>query len=140
MGEAPVRVVLDTNALLSAIGWSGPPARILTALMEGTHNLIISPQLLDELTRALRYPKLRRVSALPSIPLVLAWLHRPEHIVLTVEKVQAIQTDPTDDLVLEAAVAGRADAIISGDHHLLRLGSFRGIPIMTAREFAAKYL
>lgn len=135
-----MRVVLDTNTLLSAIGWAGPPSLILTALIEGRHTLVISPPLLSELTRALTYPRLRHVSTLPWIPTGLAWLHQPEHIVIPRERIGVVTADPSDNMVLEAALAGRADAVVTGDRHLLRLRVFRGIPILTARRFAAEHL
>lgn len=135
-----MRVVLDTNTLVSAIGWTGPPAEILDALVAGRHSLITSRELLEELTRVLTYPKLRCLAGDPRLPRVLAWLHHPEHIVMPKERITAIQADPPDNLVLEAAVAGRAEGIISGDRHLLRLKSFRDIPILTARRFATQHL
>jgi hypothetical protein len=70
---------------------------------------------------------------------VLEWLHHPEHLVYPVESLNVITQDPPDNHVLEAAVAGRADVIVSGDHHLLALGSFREIPIISASEFTARY-
>jgi predicted nucleic acid-binding protein len=45
-----------------------------------------------------------------------------------------IEQDPADDLVLETAVLGRADAIVTGDNHLLRLGSYKGVEIRKAKE------
>lgn len=136
-----MRLVLDTNVLVSAIGWEeGPPREILVSLRENKHSLIISPDLLNELTRALRYPKLHRAITHPSLPSVLAWLHEPEHLVPPQERIHAIASEPDDNLVLEAAVAGKADVIVSGDRHLLGMGSFRGIPILSARAFVAKYL
>ncbi|MGQ0551478.1 MAG: putative toxin-antitoxin system toxin component, PIN family [Armatimonadota bacterium] len=135
-----MKVVLDTNTLVSGIAWTGPPAEILIALREGRHDLVISPDLLAELIRVLRYPRLRIVASHPSLPAIVEWLHRPEHIVIAQEQIRVIQSDPGDNLVLEAAVAGRAGVIVSGDRHLLRLGSFRGIPIITARACVARYL
>lgn len=135
-----MRLVLDTNTLISAIGWTGPPRQILIALLERRHALITTPDLLRELSRVLRYPRLQPLAAHPALPAVLAWLHRPEHVVIPEERVRAIPADPADDQVLEAALAGRADAVVSGDRHLLALRSFRGIPILTARAFAARHL
>jgi uncharacterized protein len=135
-----VKVVLDTNVIVSGIGWDGPPRRILLALRAGQHSLVTSPDLLQELTEVLRYPKLRAIAAHPLFVVVLEWLHRPEHIVIPQERVNAIRTDPADNRVLEAAVAGGADAIVSGDRDLLALKEFRDIPILPAREFVAKHL
>ena len=135
-----MKVVLDTNTIVSAIGWDGPPRRVLLALRDGAHALLISPGLLDELTKVLRYAKLRPIAAHPLLPVVLKWLHRPEHLVIPQERFSVIRADPSDNLVLETAVAGRAGAIVSGDRDLLALKHFRGIPIVTASEFATRHL
>lgn len=134
-----MKIVLDTNTLVSAIGWEGPPRQILLALREGHHALITTPDLLAELTSVLTYAKLRPLATHPILPAVLAWLHRPDHIVFPTERVAEIEVDPADNLVLEAAIAGGADAVVSGDQHLLRLRRFRGIPIMTARQFLDRF-
>lgn len=130
-----MRIVLDV--LVSAIGWEGPPSRILRACRRGRLDLVLSPALLDELVRVLAYPKLARLAAHPDLPNILAWLHRPEHLVVPTRAIDAVAEDPPDNRVLEAAVAGRAEAIVSGDDHLLRLGGFEGIPIVTAAAFVA---
>lgn len=135
-----MRVVLDTNTVISAIGWAGAPRQVLLALREDRHKLITSPALLEELTRVLGYPKLKPIRTHPLLPIILAWLHNPQHIVIPEEQITAIRADPADNLVLEAAVAGKADAIISGDQDLLDLRQFRGIQILTARRFMVRYL
>ncbi len=135
-----MRVVLETNTLVSAIGWDGPPRQILIAIREGKHTFITSPELLDELARVLAYPKLRPVATHPLLPVILAWLHWPEHLVIPQERISVVRADPADNSVLEVAIAGKADTIISGDRDLLTLHRFRGIPILTARGFVARYL
>ncbi|MGH2398637.1 MAG: putative toxin-antitoxin system toxin component, PIN family [bacterium] len=135
-----MKLVLDTNTIVSAIGWGGPPRRILLALREGAHTLVTSPDLLQELTAVLRYPKLRPIARHPLLPEILAWLHRPEHLIYPSEQVDAIRVDPADNLVLEVAMAGKADVIVSGDRHILALKQFRGIPVMTAAAFALQHL
>ena len=135
-----MRVVLDTNTIVSAIGWEGPPRHILLALREGTHTLIISPDLLQELTAVLRYPKLRLIARHPLLPEILSWIHSPEHITYPSERIDAIKADPADNLVLEAAVAGKAEVVVSGDRHLLALKQFRGIRMMTAASFSSQHL
>ncbi len=135
-----MKVVLDTNTIVSGIGWDGPPRRVLMALRDGLHDLVISPDLLVELTRVLSYPKLRPIAAHPSLRAVLEWVHQPEHIVIPKERLSIIRADPQDNLVLEAAVAGRAGTIVSGDHDLLAIRKFRDIPIVTTRQFISKYL
>ncbi len=135
-----MKVVLDTNTIVSGIGWDGPPRRVLLALRDGRHSLVISPDLLAELTRVLSYPRLRPIAAHPLLRIVLEWLHQPEHIVIPKERISVIRADPQDNLVLDAAAAGRAGAVVSGDRDLLAVRKFQDIPIVTAREFATKYL
>ncbi len=135
-----MKVVLDTNTIVSGIGWDGPPRRVLVALRDDRHSLVISPDLLAELTRVLGYPRLRPIAAHPHLRIVLEWLHQPEHIVIPKERISVIRADPQDNLVLEAAAAGGAGAVISGDRDLLAVRKFRDILIMTPREFVAKYL
>jgi len=135
-----VKVVLDTNTIVWGIGWDGPPRRVILALRDGRHHLVISPDLLAELTKVLSYPKLRPLAAHPLLRVVLEWLHQPEHIVIPKERLSVVRADPQDNLVLEAAVSGRADTIVSGDRDLLAVREFQNIPIVTARQFATKYL
>ena len=134
-----MKIVLDTNTLVSAIGWEGTPARILRACRTGQFSLITSPQLLEELTRVLTYPKLRVVAQHPDLPEILKWLHAPEQVVIPRRTVHIITVDPSDNRVLEAAVEGKADVIISGDEHLLGLKIFEGVPILTPAVFCQKW-
>lgn len=134
-----MKIVLDTNTLVSAIGWEGPPARILRACRAGQFSLITSPPLLDELTRVLTYPKLRLVAQHPDLPEILKWLHAPEQVVIPRRTVHIIPVDPSDNRVLEVAVEGKADAIISGDEHIFGLKIFEEIPILTPAAFCRKW-
>ncbi|MGH2398063.1 MAG: putative toxin-antitoxin system toxin component, PIN family [bacterium] len=135
-----MKVVLDTNTLVSAIGWEGPPNDILISLREGRHQLVTTPDLLDELTRVLRYPRLRSIAIHPALPEILAWIHRPAHIVYPTERVTVMAAYPEDNIVSEAALGGAAEAIVSGDRHPLKLGIFRNVPILTARRFVDLHL
>ncbi|MBI4526916.1 MAG: putative toxin-antitoxin system toxin component, PIN family [Deltaproteobacteria bacterium] len=134
-----MKIVLDTNALVSAIGWEGPPARIVRACRAGRFSLLTSPQLLEELTRVLTYAKLHVIAQHPDLPQILEWLHAPERIVFPRRAIDAIKTDPSDNRVLEAAVEGHAEAVISGDEHLLGLRIFEGIPIVSAASFCRRW-
>ena len=134
-----MKIVLDTNTLVSAIGWEGPPARIFRACRAGRFDLIISSQLLDELTRVLTYPKLRTIAQHPELPEILRWVHAPEHVVIPKRTVRVVTADPPDNRVLEAAVEGKADVMISGDEHLLGLIVFEGIPILSPAAFCQKW-
>ena len=134
-----MKIVLDTNVLVSAIGWKGPPARILRACRAGRFSLLTSPQLLEELTRVLTYARLRVIARHPDLPQILRWLHDPERTVFSRRSIEIVKVDPSDNRVLEAAVEGHAEAVISGDDHLLRLRNFDGIPIVTAAGFCRRW-
>ena len=129
-----IRAVLDTNTIVSGIGWSGPPQAILNAAIQEKFVLLLSMDLLDELRRVLAYPRLRFLSQ-TQVREVLALL---PHIVITVEpeeRIAVVRRDPSDNRVLECAVAGEATHIVTGDKDLLDLKSFRNIPIMTPAVF-----
>lgn len=132
-----LRVVLDTNILVSGLGWSGPPAAILDAVSDERVVIITSAPLLDELRRVLAYPKLAKVV---SDAVRFADIIAASGVVVEPDRVLAIVNDESDNRVLEAAAAASADYIVSGDTDLLDLGSFEGIPIVTAAQFVTAVL
>lgn len=131
------RAVLDSNVIVSGLGWSGAPARIIDAVLAGELLLVTSSPLLAELRRVLAYPKLAR--AIPDGSR-LADLLEMSSVVVEPSGVFAVVEDESDNRVLEAAVAAGVDYIVSGDGHLLTLGVFQGIPILTPAEFVATVL
>jgi uncharacterized protein len=131
------RAVLDSNVIVSGLGWSGEPARIIEAVLAGELVLVTSSPLLAELRRVLAYPKL--ATAIPDGSR-LADLLEMSSVVVEPLSVFAVVEDESDNRVLEAAVAAGADYIVSGDGHLLTLGLFQGIPILTPAEFVATAL
>jgi uncharacterized protein len=131
------RAVLDSNVIVSGLGWSGPPARIIEAVLAGELVLVTSPPLLAELRRVLAYPKLAEV--IPDGPR-LADLVEMTSVVVEPIDTFAVVADESDNRVLEAAVAASVDYMVSGDEHLLTLGSFQSIPILTPAEFVRTVL
>jgi uncharacterized protein len=131
------RAVLDTNVIVSGLGWSGPSATILDAASDGQLVLVTSAPLLAELRRVLAYPRIAKVihGAVQLADLVAA-----SSAVVTPSLALAAISDESDNRVLEAAVEGAADYIVSGDTDLLDLGSFEGIPIVAPAEFVATAL
>lgn len=125
-------VVLDRNVLVSAVGWQGAPHRLYRLCRAGTVGLATSPDLIDELGRILRYPKLELEESD-----VTAFVRDVAHLALVVRpegRVQVIVDDPADNRVLECAISAEADWIASGDDHLLSLEEFAGIPIRPPAE------
>lgn len=123
-----MRAVVDTNLLVSAMIAEGAPSRLLDAARAGVIELCTSEVLLAELLDVLRRPHLSgrmQRAGVDAASLVVA----PQSVP------QMVASDPDDDHVLVAAVCGGADFIASGDRRdLLPMGSYRGIPILTAQE------
>ena len=129
-----MRIVLDANVLVSAlISRKGAPARLLEYWQEERFDVVISPAILREVQRVLHYPKLQQRYQLPEegIQRLLRLLRRQAIGVEPSEELTVIQHDPTDNRYLECAVAGEADIIVSGDHHLVELGEHQGVQILT---------
>lgn len=128
----PLRIVLDSNVVISAFLFGGPPARLIQHMVAGAVLSFTSVPIIDEIRDVLRRPKF----GLPpeqAIDLVEE-LHDLCRIVSTGERVRAVAADPDDDIVLECALAANADVIVSGDCHLLDLREWRGMRILSPSE------
>ncbi len=131
-----MRIVADTNTVLSGLLWQGPPRQIIDRARVGAITLHTSIILLAELAEVIGRDKFtRRIqrAQLSAAALVadyqrLAILADPQPLP------EPISRDPDDDHVLACALAAEATLIVSGDDDLLSLGRFRGIPILAARE------
>jgi uncharacterized protein len=131
-----MRAVLDANVLISAIlSPHGSPARLLLAWQAGAFELVVSPKLLAELARALRYPKLARRIPPADAEAFVAWIARSAVVAADPEAAPPIRSaDPKDDYLLVLATAERA-VLVSGDAHLTDLAD--RLPIRTPAEFLA---
>ena len=133
-----IRVVLDANVFVSAVlSPGGIPAKILTAWRDERFHLVMSPAILDEIHRVLRYPKIRRRHRWREERLRL-FLEELTHLAILTPgelTINVIKEDPSDNRYLECAVEGDADYLVSGDQHLLRLGVNRKIIILSPQAF-----
>ena len=130
-----VTVVFDTNVLVSALGFGGTP---LDALLAGwtDHRPVASEQTLAELDRVMRYERLPFTHE--DRQQYLRLLRREFELVAPTRDVDVIEADPDDDAFLACGLAADADFLVSGDDHLLDLGSYRGIEIVTPAEFLSR--
>lgn len=125
------RVVADTNVLVSALQFGGKPKQLLDLATDAQVDLAISEAIIAETLRVLRDKFRRGPEWLTEADRQLRVIAR---FVQPTESIDVIEADPTDDRILECAVAAEAEVIVSGDTHLLSLGSFRGIPIQRVAD------
>jgi putative PIN family toxin of toxin-antitoxin system len=128
-----LRVVLDTNVLYSAVVSSGKPRLLLRLGIEGRFLPVTSDLLIQEFTRVMHEEESGdyRTATLE----MLALLNRScRKVKVRSNLVVAVKADPSDDAVVNTALDGRADYIVTGDRHLLELQKFRWIRIVTVGE------
>jgi putative PIN family toxin of toxin-antitoxin system len=135
-----VRVVFDTNVFVSAfIQPKSPPGQLLARLIQGDgFELVLSASILDEIRRALRYPKVRKRIRLDDDDLDLRVTMLgilSTMVAVSSRTVSGVSRDPDDDAILATAVEGCADYIVTGDQDLLAIGDYQGIHIVTPRAF-----
>lgn len=133
-----LKVVIDANLFVSAIiSKKGNPAKLLQLWRNRAFLVVISEQMLEELERVLRYPRIRNKYNLKDEDALLAVSAiRKFAVVLTDRlKIGVIKDDPDDNKVLACALEAKADYIVSGDNHLLDLVVFENIPIVTVKDF-----
>jgi len=133
-----IRVVLDANVFVGAVlSPGGFPADILRAWRDERFHLVMSPAILEEIDRVLRYPKIRRRHRWQAERLRLFIEDLAHLAILTPGELElhVIAEDPSDNRYLECAIEGDADYLVSGDQHLLRLGAYQKIAILAPRAF-----
>ena len=128
-----VKVVLDTNVVLSAILFGGKPRQILEAALGGTIRICISGPTIGELEKVLQRPKFGFSSQMvqtiiSEITAIAEWIEPQEHRGL-------VKDDPEDNMFLDCAIEGKVDYLISGDHHLLSIGKCEGVQLINPDGF-----
>jgi uncharacterized protein len=132
-----MRIVLDTNTVISALLFSGTASRLVPLWQSRRVVMLISRAILEEYLRVLAYPKFRLTNE--EIKGLME-----EEILPFVETVRVrrrlsvVRRAPDDDKFLECAVGGRAECLVTGDRDLLDLGSYRRVQILTVRDFLEK--
>ena len=133
-----MKVVLDTNVVISGIFFPGPPSLILEAWRQGRFQLVISREIFEEYARtasflAEKYPPI-------DIEGILTIIKKDGEFYNAPALAKQVCVDPADDKFLACALKAGAAIIISGDKHLLDVSEFHGIKILRPREFIERFL
>lgn len=131
-----MKVVLDTNVIISALLWSGRTRKLLELIQNQKIIVYTCFDQITELKDVLARPKFRRIKNVNLTPEAIAAIFL--EFATTIPQIPIIgiiQEDPADNLILACALASQAQFIITGDKHLLKLESFQGIKIIRPREF-----
>lgn len=131
-----MRAVFDTNVVASAAFWKGSPRRALERVARGQVLGVVSPALLAEYAETMEALHLRYPGRDP-----LPWgelLSEVGELVFPTLRLPGITSDPGDEMVVECAVGGRADFLVTGDkRHLLPLREVHGVRIVSVADFLA---
>jgi len=130
-----IKAVLDTNVIISGIFWKGAPFQILDAWQNRRFLLVISPPILDEYHRVL--DEMTKQRSIPVLGSILELIELHSEMVTPVRFPEHVCSDPDDDKFVEAALAARADYVVSGDAALLKVKNHKGIQIVKPRQFLA---
>lgn len=133
-----IKAVLDTNILISGfIIKQGACAKIIDTLREKYFLLITSDGLLLEFSRAVHYPRIwdKYKLSKQEVKDYFQALEEGGEVVCPKKVPKVIPEDPSDDIVLATAVEGKADYLVSGDQHLLKLKKYKGIRILSPAKF-----
>ena len=131
-----MRVVLDTNTVVSALLFSGISSKLVSLWQKGLITPLLSREILDEYLRVLSYPKFD-LSEGEIKELIQEEILPYAEVVKPKRRLRVVQRDPSDNKFVECAVAGKARVIISGDKELLSFGRYRQIRIQSPAQFLA---
>lgn len=126
-----LRAVLDTNIIVSGVIYRGKPRQVLDLSLEENIEVFTSPILLAELAEA----STKKFSLTPEQIALTEKEIKDVFRIVYPTKTLHIQKDEDDNRVLEAAVEGNCNYVVTGDKELLDLGNYKGIKILTADEF-----
>jgi len=137
-----VRVAADTNVVVSAFLWGGPPRQVLEAARQRRIELFTSAALFAELEEILQRDKFRM--RFEAVGLTFTWVLERylalARFVVPASTPRVVLDDPDDDCVIAAAQAAEAERIVSGDRHLLELRSYENIRIVSAADLVVEIM
>jgi putative PIN family toxin of toxin-antitoxin system len=137
-----MKITADTNILISATFWHGASDRIISKVEAKEIQLILSEEIVKEYAEVMDYDEIKNKIKDKNLAIkhTVSKIISISTIIEPKTKLNVIKDDSDDNKILECAVAGNVDCIVSNDKHLLKLRKFRNIPILTPDDFLEKYL
>lgn len=127
-----LRIVLDTNVLVSAIIRNGKPRKLLQMGIDGKYAILMSKATLDELSEVIQRPKFKMTSG-DIVRIVSALVETCKNVRVT-SNFEVIKNDPDDNVIINTAHDGNADYIVSGDKDIMDIKNFKKIKIVSVNE------
>jgi putative PIN family toxin of toxin-antitoxin system len=127
-----MKIVLDTSTMISATFWRGDSYKVVKMVSKGKVQTFTSMEVINEFKQVLQEKFVKdetKIKEIVTTMLNISKLIRP------IKKYNAVKDDPEDNKVIDCAVEARADYLITKDKHILSLGEYKGIKIVTPREF-----
>lgn len=131
-----MRITVDTNVLISATFWDGDSSKIIGKVEADEIKLILSQEILQEYAEVLQSKEIQDKIGDKGLMLkqTVQKIASIATIVYPINKIDVVKADPDDNKVIECAVQGKVDYIITRDKHLLNLKTYDGIRIITPKE------
>jgi len=128
-----MKLVADTNIYISAFLWGGKPKEIMERAIEGKDQLFISRPIKEEIFEVLKRPNFKVDEY--SIELLMKEIEDISELVIVTEKIEHLCRDVDDNMIIECALAAKADYVVTGDKDLLDLKSYRKIKILRVADY-----
>lgn len=126
-----MKIVADTNILVSALGRSGAPHELIAQAFSNKITLVTSPEAIEEFKEVISRPKFGFTRK--EVDDFVDALLQVSEVIIPKVKVNAITRDPSDNKFLEIAISAKANLVVSSDAHLVSLKKYEGIPIVDAK-------
>jgi len=133
-----LKIIIDTNVLISGIFFTGPPYQILQSWRDGRFKLILSKEIFDEYRRVAERLswQFKSIDIRDILDLIAINAEFFQPIIFS----QNICADPDDEKFISCALSSNSKIIVTGDKHLLKITGYKGIEIITPKAFISKYL
>ncbi len=132
-----MKVTVDTNILLSGTFWMGTSYRILELIKNKEIILVLSDEIIKEFNKILNYEKIKEKIEDKNLEVLITLkeIISVSEMVIPKRKIEVIKEDSSDNKILECAVEGKVNYLITNDNHLLKIKSFEGIKIIKPEDF-----